>query len=544
MTTKSSERKYGIILLVIVAIAILFRFNSLETIPHWDFDEGYNMRYSFDLLHGEILWFAIKYTFVPHPPLFFLAYATVIKFLGVGVYTIRLLTASYGVLTTIVLFYAGRELFSPKVGVIASFIYAVSPEVIYWNRIGYANNQFVLLSVLSLYYFQKYSKNPALRNLLLGCLFLCLSVVTEYLGVLTVAAVAFYFYLYHRSKTVPVVVLPFIPTALTFGFMLSYSPNYFLFDLYYQYHRFFSPAKIIVGMFLLLLIWWLFKSKSWKKVSKFYQPVADSLLQDSLVYVAVISLSIFITTSEDDFWNATSFLFLMGFLGLYFKPSFLIAQKRERRLLMLYILSSLMSLIMLSRADHMTIIVYPYIALGLASMLLTIYERNLTELPWVFKRFKLHPSRRFLFAAVFYSLLLMAGFSAYFFLMGEGITKESVDQDMAVASYLDQHSTQDDVVLTYSWMFPLIHTPRVSLITQSLAYEGVPIAYYSGEFPKDRFAFNTSYKKAKFLVGVNETLAWVLNETNATDAVAYLEGWSKTDIGSFVIYQNPSYNST
>jgi len=537
----SSGKKYGIILVGVVVLAFLFRFHSLETVPHWDFDEGYNMRYAFDLLHGEVLWFAIKYTFIPHPPLFFLAYAVVVKYLGVGVYTIRLLTASYGILTTITLYFIGREMFNPKVGVLASFIYAVSPEAVYWNRLGYANNQFVLLSVLSLYFFQKHSKKPARWHLLLGCMFLGLSVVTEYLGVLTVAAVALFFYVYRRKETLHVLVLSLIPTAMVFGFMLFYRPDYFLFDLYYQYYRFFSLPKVIASLVLLFVIRRLLQSNVRKMVSKFYQPVADSLLQDSLIYTAVISLAIFITTSEGDFWNATSFLFLMGFFGLYFKPSFLIAQEKERRLLILYLSSSILSMMILGRADHMTMIVYSYVALALASMLLTIYERNLVEPPWVVKRFNLHPSRRVLFAAVFYSLLLMAGFSTYFFIMGENISMESIDKDAAVAAYLDQHTTPDDVVLTYSWMFPLIRTPRVSLLTQSLAYEGIPIAYYSGKFPKERFAFNTSYTRAKFLVGGNGTLDWVLNETNATVAVAYLEGWSKTSIGDFIIYQNPAY---
>ena len=67
----NENKKYMIAFIVIILLSIFLRFINLETVPTWDFDEGYNMRYSYDLLNGEILWFAIKYTFIPHPPLFF-----------------------------------------------------------------------------------------------------------------------------------------------------------------------------------------------------------------------------------------------------------------------------------------------------------------------------------------------------------------------------------------------------------------------------------------------------------------------------------------
>lgn len=535
MDSDNTNKKYIVALSLITLLSILFRFYNLGVIPGWDFDEGYNMRYSFDLLNGEILWFSIKYTFLPHPPLFFLAYALVIKYLGVGVYTIRLLTAFYGVATTLLLYFVGKEVFNPKVGLIASFIYAVTPEVVFWNRLGYANNQLILISTLAFYFIYRYSKTLDGRYLYLGCFSAGLSVITEYTGILNVAAIAVFLYIYHRENTFKAVVISLIPLALLFVFMLYHSPEYFLFDVNYQFNRFLSPLKISLGLFSLFFI---FKLR--RVISDFYRPIADSLNQDVLIYAVVISLTVF-QVSESSFWDATTFLFATGVAGLCFVPSFLIEKEKERRLLLLFLLFNAMSMLILNRADHMTMVIYPFVSIAIASMLHTVYEKSVLEIPWILRRFKIKLPKKILFIASFYALFISLCFSTYIFVLGNNISSEHLGNDFAVAEYVNQRTSQEDLVLTYSWMFPLIHNARVSLLTQSMAYEEIPIAYYSGNFPKDRFAFNTSYTRAKFLIASNGTMEWILNETGSKEVVSYLESWDKTNVSGFLVYRNPKY---
>jgi len=532
----SEDRKILLAFLTIVALSIFFRFYHLDSVPKWDFDEGYNMRYAYDLLEGKILWFSIKYTFLPHPPLFFMAYALVIKFLGVGVPTLRFLVAFYGVATTIVLYYAGREMFNPKVGLLASFIYAATPEVVFWNRIGFANNQFIFLSAVSLYFIHMYSKTSREGHLYLACFFTGLVIITEYTGLMNLAAIVVYMLIYHRKSTLKAVVVSLIPVLLLFVFMLYYSPEYFLFDLNYQFGRFLSIKKIA---FALLSIFLLLKLR--KRISDFYKPLAEALNQDIIVYIVLLSLVAFTTSEESYFWNATTYMLAMCIFGLCFIPSFLIEQERERRLLVLFIVFNILYLLAVDRADHMPMVLYPFISIALAAMLYATYSGTLSNPPWVFKKFKINLPEKIVFALSFYAVFVSMGFTAYFFLLSN-ISQESIDKDLAAADFVNQRASEGDLVLTYSWMFPMLKKVRVSLLTQSLAYEGIPIAYYSGDFPKERFEFNTSYIKARFLISDNNTYDWILNKTNRIGPAEYLKNWSREEVAGFFIYQNPAYS--
>ena len=529
------DRKHPLGLLVVVLFSIVFRFYSLDTTPPWDFDEGYNMRYSFDLINGEILWFSIKYTFMPHPPLFMLAYALVIKYLGVSVYTIRLLTAFYGVLTTIAIYFVGKEMFNRKVGFLASAVYAFMPEIIFWNRLGYANNQLILLSVLTMYFIYKYSKTLQEKHLYAGCLFAGLSVITEYTALLNVFAITVFMLFYHREKALKFFTLSLILMFLVFIFMLYYSPEFFIFDVKYQFNRFFSPIKIVVGLISITVLFLLRK-----RISNFYRPIARSLSQDTLVYVFLASLTVF-RVSEYDFWHATSFLLGMCLFGMCLIPSFLIEQKKERRFLVFLLLINLFYLLVLDRADHMTMVIYPFISLLLAAMLYNIYDKSIRELPWIFNRFKIRPSKKALLTACFYPIAVSLLLSTYIFLLGN-VSTQDIGEVVSVADYINEHTTEDDLVLTYSWMFPLIDDAKVSLLTHSLAYEGIGVVYYSSDFPKHRFAFNTSYKRAKYLVLTNGTLEWFMNLTENDVPLERMQTWNKTEVGSFLIYANPEYS--
>ncbi|MDD5111990.1 MAG: glycosyltransferase family 39 protein [Candidatus Altiarchaeota archaeon] len=530
------SKKHMLALIAIVLLSIVFRFYKLGTVPVWDFDEGYNMRYAYDLLQGQILWFAIKYTFIPHPPLFFMAYAPIIHYFGAGVYNLRALTAFYGVLTTIVIYITGRRMFNPPIGLIGAFIYAATPEVVFWNRIGFANNQFILLSALSLYFIHTYSKTGKEIHLIAGSLSIGLSVITEYTGLFNLAAAAVYLHRYHPGKAARMAAVSLLPTAILFAFMLCHSPGYFLFDAAYQLHRFFSPLKITAGLIALIAA---YKLKD--IANSFYSPIARSINEDIMIFVVVISLTSFYAT-EDAFWHATTFLFTMSFFGLCVRPLFLMDEGRERALLMLFLAGSVLSMLALDRADHMTMVIYPHASIALASLLYSTYGKTKTEGSFIIRKLKLKPSNNALLAACFYPLAVSACLTTYLFIIG-GIPGQQVEQVRQITDYINGQTNDGDLVLTYSWMFPLITNARVGLITQSIAYDGIPIAYYSGDFPKDRFSFNTSYARAKFIVGANGTSEWITNQTGERRIADYIEGYNKTYVAGFLVYRNTAYNS-
>ena len=69
-----------------------------------------------------------------------------------------------------------------------------------------------------------------------------------------------------------------------------------------------------------------------------------------------------------------------------------------------------------------------------------------------------------------------------------------------VSDYLNEHTNGGDVVLTYSWMTQLLTAAQGGIVIQALAYDGYNAAYYPGNYPKERWAFNTSLSNAKYIV--------------------------------------------
>jgi len=117
------------------------------------------MNISWNLIHGQMLWFNLKYAFIPHPPLFFFIVGALLKAFGNDLVVIRCLTAFYGVLTSLLLFCAGKEMKDERTGLLMGFLYAIYPNAVFFNRIGFANNQLSFLLVLTLLLCLRYCKN-------------------------------------------------------------------------------------------------------------------------------------------------------------------------------------------------------------------------------------------------------------------------------------------------------------------------------------------------------------------------------------------------
>ncbi len=56
---------------------------------------------------------------------------------------------------------------------------------------------------------------------------------------------------------------------------------------------------------------------------------------------------------------------------------------------------------------------------------------------------------------------------------------------------------------------------------------------------KDRFLFNCSYPSSKFIVMVNGTKEWAMNQTALVDMVDEIQNWNYTEINNYIVYRNP-----
>ena len=82
-------------------------------------------------------------------------------FLGSGTseFFIRLPAAIYGILSILVIFLVGKEMYGVKEGLICSFLLAICPKAIYYSQEARMYSLFLLLSLLSLFIFHRINKS-------------------------------------------------------------------------------------------------------------------------------------------------------------------------------------------------------------------------------------------------------------------------------------------------------------------------------------------------------------------------------------------------
>ena len=136
---------------LLVALAALLRLLNLADNPGWDGDEGYNWSIATNLAAGHIQRFALQYTFVDHPPLFYLLGAGIMRVWTHDLIALRTLSAMCGVATVPALYALAGRLGSRREGLMAACIYAIWPLAVLQSRWCYTYNLLSLLLVLALW---------------------------------------------------------------------------------------------------------------------------------------------------------------------------------------------------------------------------------------------------------------------------------------------------------------------------------------------------------------------------------------------------------
>jgi 4-amino-4-deoxy-L-arabinose transferase-like glycosyltransferase len=542
-------------ILLILSIGIILRVWDLGVIPSWDYDEGVNINIAWNLVHGSLSWFNLEYTFVPHPPLFFIAAGAFLKIFGNDLLVLRALTALYGILTLILLYLMGREFLNEKMGLLISFLFAIYPNAIFFGRIGFANNQLMLLSVLTLYSLLKYFKHRTAKWAYLASLSAGLASVTEASGIIMVLSVGLVFLVYDRKKLLRVLFISSAPFALFFFSMLVISPHSFIHDINYQFERLRTTEKVntepfsnILGVFLLVFFIVLCYG-SRKKIAGIYRNIAffiascfslgiesskrEQWMRDNLTLV-LFSLNLFAASmvfgpvNNQAFFNGIPDYFLFGFIGL-----FLIKAGRTRNTILLFLAPQVLLFFKIKRSDHMLIPFYPYLALGLAVLLYTIYVR-------------VKSSEKLRILSIPVALLLAAPFAVILcndvsaFILGQGINVERPDDRIQAADYVNRNTNATDVVIANCHTARFIKA-RVSEFAIAYVTDNRKFSYMDYTLGPERFAFNSSPRNAKFFIADEdlEELKKTEKYSNLVDVLTDLENWSCVRIGRNYVYRNP-----
>ncbi len=162
------SKKSLIILGIIVLIAAVLRLWNIGSVPiSPDWDEaalGYN---AYSILHtardeyGKFLPIVLR-SFDDYKPALY-SYFTIpsIIIFGLNVFSVRLPSAIFGILTVVGVFFLARELFkSEKLTLLCAFLLAISPWHIQFSRIAFESNVGLAFNIFSALFFLRGLKKP------------------------------------------------------------------------------------------------------------------------------------------------------------------------------------------------------------------------------------------------------------------------------------------------------------------------------------------------------------------------------------------------
>ncbi|HEX9037148.1 MAG TPA: glycosyltransferase family 39 protein [Ktedonobacterales bacterium] len=131
----------------LVALTATFHVWRMAQTPGWDPQEGYNLDLAWNLLHGRLRLFALTQVFIQHPPLYYLQLALAIRVFGYGIVAARALSAVYATLTSALLLLVGRRLLGMDTALWAAAVYAVAPVMLEDTRWGYSYGLLALVGM-------------------------------------------------------------------------------------------------------------------------------------------------------------------------------------------------------------------------------------------------------------------------------------------------------------------------------------------------------------------------------------------------------------
>ncbi|MBI4689936.1 MAG: glycosyltransferase family 39 protein, partial [Nitrospirae bacterium] len=142
-------KKENIIIFVVIGVGIVLRTVDLGSKSFWT-DEFLSIWHARDIISITTFFSSLQGN--AHPPLYFL----LLKFWsygGEGETYLRFLSVIFGILTIPMTYLFGRQFFDQKTSLIASFLVAISPFHTLHDREVRMYSMFVLLTIISSYFF-------------------------------------------------------------------------------------------------------------------------------------------------------------------------------------------------------------------------------------------------------------------------------------------------------------------------------------------------------------------------------------------------------
>lgn len=180
--------KYEVLLIFILLLASFLRIYRLSYDSIW-YDEA--MSYVFSNLN--FLQLLRETTTDTNPPLYYIILHLTLIFFGKSEFVLRFPSAIFSILSVLLIYKIGRELFSKETGIIAAFLLSISILNINWSQDARAYSLLVLTCLLSNYFLLKILKNKQLKHIILYILSTTLLAYSHNYGLFLIAAQNIYF---------------------------------------------------------------------------------------------------------------------------------------------------------------------------------------------------------------------------------------------------------------------------------------------------------------------------------------------------------------
>ena len=511
----------NLILAAIVAVSAFLRLYNIGNTPLWFVDEGTNMNMAWNLVNGKMQMFAITFAFVPHPPLSYLISGIVLQIFGFNITVARSLAAIYGILTTIVLFYLGKELLNIKVGLTASFLFSIFPLALVYNRMNLDYNLLQLLSIFTLFACVRYLKTRNQKWFYGSSVTAGVASITNPIGIGLIIGLFVIFFIDKNFKK------PLKAVLIALGVFITYPLSMIAldFNVFTQTveHYFFSHATLQVeGGYGLSFV-----SRALNVVS--YSPWITFGLIGLLVYPMF-------------FRKKNESIIITGlFLGLFLFTSEFFSSFETRGLIQLF----------------------PFFSLGVAFLIWAIPQTLINNVQVRLKKAVKNTRLNnvavlclwlcaFSFISVPLGLTVYNDFSSVFseFHMADDVYRTQSSSDAyKVADYLNSHTNSNDFVIVSKQISWLINC-NVTAIDQAAAFNqtdelGITRPSAVDGYTADRFIFNCSYQNAKFLVIDSMVLNWYYPQAFFKNTLYNVQtNWIQVyQLGEYSVFLNPMYNT-
>ncbi|WP_287582267.1 glycosyltransferase family 39 protein [Candidatus Borrarchaeum sp.] len=168
------------LLIIITAIGAMLRLHKLGR-PSLGNDEASSILDSRGKLYN-----------ISHPPLSYVILRLFVETLGTNEFTIRLPSCLFGIATIPLIYFFGKQLFSEKEGLVASFLISVSPWHIYWSQQARMYTELAVFTLLALSFFYQTTYKETATPYVFSAIFTVLAFYTHYSAILILAILVFW----------------------------------------------------------------------------------------------------------------------------------------------------------------------------------------------------------------------------------------------------------------------------------------------------------------------------------------------------------------